>query len=116
MRVSPSITFNEEQLIFKGVDFRDITHAFIFSNSSTMPDSGSERFFSIQPQEIRLNEGLFINTGGNIPFPPVNIRWLADVLTLACGCAYSGLKLCEHQAQVLYNIMERPDLRIFFDR
>ena len=72
MSAVPLITFNDEQLIFKGVDSRDITHAFIFSNSSTMPDSGSERFFSIHPEMIRVNDEMQVILKNDILYSTVN--------------------------------------------
>ena len=108
-------TYNTTEIIFENFQFSNLTQAFILANSAAMPDTGSGRFFAVHPDMIGLNVGSFSNPGGGLVFPPVLVQYKEDKLLLACGCTTGGNKLCTHQAQVLYNIMERPDLRIFFD-
>ena len=108
-------TYNNQDITFENFRFSDLTHAFILSNSSTLPDTGNPRFFTIHPEMIHLNVGTFTNPGGGIVFPTVVVEYRKQQLILSCGCNQQTNQLCDHQAQVLYNIMERPDLRIFFD-
>ena len=109
------LTYNTTEIIFENFQFSNCTHAFILANSTAMPDTGSGRFFTVHPEMIELNVGSFSNPGGGLIFPPVMVEYKDEKLILACGCTTGGNKLCTHQTQVLYNIMERPDLRIFFD-
>ena len=108
-------TYNTTEIIFENFQFLNCTHVFILANSTAMPDTGSGRFFTVHPEMIELNVGSFSNPGGGLVFPAVLVQYREDKLILACGCTTGGNKLCTHQTQVLYNIMERPDLRIFFD-
>ena len=112
---SPILTYNSTEIIFENFQFSNCTQAFILANSAAMPDTGSGRFFAVHPYMIELNVGSFTNPGGGLVFPAVLVQYKEDKLILACACTASGNKLCTHQAQVLYNIMERPDLCIFFD-
>jgi len=112
---APILTYNATEIIFENCSFSNLTHTFILANSAAMPDTSADRFFSVQPEMIELNAGTFSNPGGGLVFPPVWVRYSKATLALGCSCNYGKQKLCDHEAQVLYNIMERPDLRIFFD-
>ena len=112
---SPILTYNATEIIFENFQFSNLTPAFILANSAAMPDTGADRFFAVQPDMIDINTGTFSNPGGGVVFPPVWVQYSKGSLTLGCSCNYGNHKLCSHQAQVLYNIMERPDLRLFFD-
>ena len=108
-------TYNPTEIIFENFQFSNLTQAFILANSTAMPDKGSGRFFAVHPDMIGLNVGSFSNPGGGLIFPIVMVEYRKDKLVISCGCNEQSNKFCIHQAQVLYNIMERPDLRIFFD-
>ena len=110
-----SSTNTPAEIIFENFLFSGLTPVFIVTNSSSMPDTTDPRFFSIVPATINLNVGTFINPGSSIAFPPVLVHFNKNQLMLSCTCNIHQNKLCNHQAQVLYNILERPDLRIFFD-
>jgi SNF2 family DNA or RNA helicase len=108
-------TYNPTEIIFENFQFANLTYGFILDNSTAMPDTGTGRFFSVHPDMINLNAGSFSNPGSGVISPAVVVEYRKDKLVLTCGCNLQSNKLCTHQAQVLYNIMERPDLRIFFD-
>ena len=110
-----SSTNTPAEIIFENSLFSGLTPVFIVANSSSMPDTTDPRFFSILPATINLNVATFINPGSSIAFPPVLVHFYKNKLILSCTCNTQQNKLCNHQAQVLYNILERPDLRIFFD-
>jgi SNF2 family DNA or RNA helicase len=112
---SPILTYNATEIIFENFQFQNLTPAFILANSAAMPDTGADRFFAVQPDMIDINTGTFSNPGGGVAFPPVWVQYSKGTLALGCSCNYGNHKLCSHQAQVLYNMMERPDLRMFFD-
>lgn len=46
----------------------------------------------------------------------VRVQENEESLQIACDCPAPKNKLCEHQAQALYNICYRDELRIFFDK
>ena len=108
-------SYSPQTTTFQNFQFANLTHQFILSNSTKTPDTGDSRFFTIHPEEIRINAGIFTNPGSNLVFPAVQVQYNKQILILTCACNLQSNKLCEHQTQVLYNIMERPDLRIFFD-
>jgi len=108
-------SYHSREIIFKDFQISQLTHSFIFSKSATMPDSNARNFFTLQPGIIHINVASFTNPGSSISFPSVSVLFEKDALTLDCECNAATNKLCDHQAQALYNIMERDDLRIFFD-
>jgi SNF2 family DNA or RNA helicase len=112
---APILTYNATEIIFENCLFSNVTPAFILANSASMPDTSADRFFLVQPDMIDINTGTFSNPGSGLVFPPVWVKFSKATLTLDCSCNYGNHTLCIHQAQVLYNIMERPDLRLFFD-
>ncbi|MEO5891584.1 MAG: SNF2-related protein [Ferruginibacter sp.] len=111
----PRSTAANKAIVFEEFHFQDLSHSFILANSSTMPVSSDSRFFLVQPDTIGLNAGTFINPGIGENTPVVQVKLQEDLLSVSCSCGRTGKKLCEHGAQVLYNLMERPDLRVFFD-
>lgn len=113
--LAPFLTYNDSGIIFENFRFADLTPAFILAHSAALPDTGSPRFFTVQPDIIQVNLGSFSNPGGGLVFPAVLVRYTNASLELGCACKQDGRQLCDHETQVLYNIIQRPDLRIFFD-
>ena len=111
----PQYIHHSREIIFPNFNFSSLTHAFLFANSAGMPDSAARNFFTVQPDVIAINAGSFTNPGTGVAFPTVLVQYSEGALVLDCGCNDPSKKMCTHQAQVLYNIMERADLRIFFD-
>lgn len=81
-----------------------------------MIDSGSKSFDEIQPQTIEVNFGLFSHPTSTTPFPIVSVTQTEGLIVLSCACKTPKKKLCEHQAQVIWNILNRNNLRVFFDK
>lgn len=65
-------------------------------------------------QEIDLNQGAF--TGKyNAGFPVVQVMQQLGQLMLICPCHEPKNKLCSHQSQVLAQLLQKEDFRLFFD-
>lgn len=69
----------------------------------------------IYPIALELNNGVFTKKGG-VNYPRVAVSQLGDTLSTSCSCAHALPKLCEHQAEVIYAILEVRNLRVFFDQ
>lgn len=104
-----------EDYIIEHHSFATLSLADILKHCSEMIDSGSKSFDEIKPQTIDINVGLFIHPTSTIPFPAVSVTQTNELIVLSCPCKTPKKKLCQHQAQVLWNILNRPNLRIFFD-
>ena len=92
-----------------------LSYGWILKHSSVFVSSDKRGFSDIQPISIHLNEGIFTNPSSKMPFPTVMVSKVGTSLELSCACQSPKSKLCEHQIQVLLNILDRPNLKVFFD-
>ncbi|MFD1257849.1 DEAD/DEAH box helicase [Mucilaginibacter terrae] len=65
--------------------------------------------------ELSINCGKFISCNNSLNFPVVDVEQQANQLVLICPCDQPKYKLCEHQSRVLLQIIQKDNLRIFFD-
>src|SRR3989337_4556403 len=95
-------------------NMEDLTTAFIFRHS---PDvSVTARVADLIPEEVSIDRITF-REATHLQAPDrVEVRYDRSTLTLHCTCATPKRKLCEHQRKALNLIMDREELRIFFDR
>ncbi|MCC2548224.1 SNF2 family helicase [Hymenobacter sp. BT175] len=73
---------------------------------------------AIQPASITLDRGTFTSAAWSISqgeSPTVTVEQSAAGLELSCTCGAPRASLCEFQAQVLLDLLRRPELRVFFD-
>lgn len=77
-------------------------------------DTGAKDFYELSPVEITLDFAVFGETG-SLTNPLVTVTQTSDRVMLSCSCTTTANGLCEYQAKVLYNIMDRQPLRLFFD-
>ncbi len=70
---------------------------------------------SVHAVELSINKGIFLCNYGFRAEHEVVLTQENQTVVLACSCGGNGKKLCDHQAIVLYRVMEYPDFRIFFD-
>ena len=103
------------EYILENISLSDITYSELLKHSSELIDTTKRNFFDIQPQLIQVNFGLFANPSSVVDFPLVSVTQINDSLILSCSCKTPKKKLCEHQVQVLYNIIDRSYFCIFFD-
>lgn len=89
---------------------------FILKHSSAQADTTAPNYFNLVPQHISIGYASFFNNSSAIKFPQVDVRLHQNNLILSCRCSAIKSRLCEHQMQVLFNLIERPELRIFFDQ
>lgn len=104
------------EISFEGIGVSSLDSAFLFSVCSEMIASDSRSFYDIQPIEIAVNKATFNRVKSIRDSATVNIEQNENSLQLKCSCGKSIKSLCTHQAQVLFNIMNRDELRVFFDK
>lgn len=104
------------EYILENTSIPGLTHSMLLQHSSEIADTGKRGFFEIQPESIEIDSGLFMYPSSAIAFPAVAVSQVENTLIVSCECNLPKKKLCGHQVQVLYNIMDRQHLRIFFDR
>lgn len=104
-----------DSYLFENFDFRQLDAVLIAKHSPEPADTTVPGYFDLLPEPIMVNFATFSHPGSPIPFPIVSVRCSATTLMLSCDCTAPKKKLCEHQTRVLYNILYRPEIRIFFD-
>lgn len=103
------------QYIFENIDLSVFSIFDLQKHCSERIHIERENLKDIQPYCIEINAGVFIKPSSNIDFPSVAINFIGSSLILDCPCDTPKARMCTHQAQVLYTIIERQDLLVFFN-
>jgi len=103
-------------VILQGLTITSLTEAIIARNcmNGIYPDQMAGQ--QISPKQIEVDLGIFSGHKSSPAFPEVTLSQDAESLFLSCECEAVGDKLCEHQAAVLMALLQRDELRAFFDR
>ncbi|WP_316816402.1 DEAD/DEAH box helicase [Pedobacter nyackensis] len=92
-----------------------LTISDLLKHSKVSTDTEAKGFYELSPVEIAVNFAVFSNTFASVNAQMVTVTQTADRVMLSCTCMSSVYGLCEYQARVLHNIMDREQLRVFFD-
>lgn len=92
-----------------------LTISDILKHNKVSTDLGAKDFYELLPAEITLNFAVFADTSDSMNKQMVTIIQTTDRVMLSCTCMSTINGLCEYQARALYNIMDREQLRLFFD-
>jgi len=106
---------NPYDYILSDFNLKHLSHLFILKHLRQQIHTDTKGFFSLFPEQIEIDFGAFSHESATLPFPIVQVQQTANLVKLSCRCDTPKNKLCEHQAQVLYNILQRQDLLVFFD-
>jgi hypothetical protein len=101
--------------LLAGVTVSSLTYALIARHSSAEAMAAGTSGFALQPSHIELNKAIISGISPFGRFPEVTVVQQPEGLVLACGCPIPKNGLCEHQTQVLQTLLNRPELRVFFD-
>lgn len=104
-----------EDYILPYTDLSCLDDIFILKHSAEHIETDARLFFELQPSSIHINAASFTHPSPHTDFREVTVIRRLNTLVLTCACETPRVKMCKHQAQVLYNISRRPELRIFFD-
>ncbi|RDC56393.1 ATP-dependent helicase [Pedobacter chinensis] len=106
---------NPYDYILEDFNLKNLNAIFILKHLNQQIHTESKGFFNVFPEQIEIDFGAFSHHESDMPFPIVQIQQNENSVKLSCRCTTPKNKLCEHQAQVLYNVLQRQDLLIFFD-
>jgi hypothetical protein len=102
--------------VFQDFETSMLNSVFILKHSATAIDTGVKGFYNLSPEEISNNNALFLVPDLTSKMFEVAVVRTEQALLMVCSCDHSQDSLCEHQSRVLFNIMSRDELRIFFDQ
>ncbi|MCD0487726.1 DEAD/DEAH box helicase [Pedobacter sp. MC2016-14] len=88
---------------------------FILKHCADAVDTGVKGFYDLKPESIELNKALFPVPSAGAKVFDVAVVLAGQTLVMSCTCGQESKKLCDHSAQALFNIMNRDELRVFFD-
>lgn len=111
-----SSELNPYDYVLKDFNLKNLSAIYILKHLNQQVQTDTKGFFEIYPEQIEVNFGAFSHRESISVFPIVQVQQYADEVKLSCRCAAPKNKLCQHQAQVLYNLLQRQDLLIFFDQ
>src|SRR5690606_3245649 len=72
-------------------------------------------FQDIAVISLELNAGVFTKITA-VGFPEVVVSQVGNAIVSSCSCGHAHVMFCEHQAEIIYGILERKDYRIIFDK
>lgn len=104
-----------DSYVLKDFQVSDLSAVYILKHSSGPADTTASNYLDLHPQQIAIDFASFINTNSQIPFPQVTVRLDYQTLIISCRCDAPKNRLCEHQARALFNVMQRAEIRPFFD-
>lgn len=101
---------------FENFNVSALTISDILKHIKVSADTSEKGFYELSPAEIGVDFAVFADTTISMSSQVVTITQTADRVLLSCTCMAAVNSLCEYQAKVLYNIMNRQPLRLFFDK
>ncbi len=114
-KIQLHITDLPGKIRLESVSIPDLNTQLILAICSDMVASDARGFYDIQPHHLLVNKASFDRVKSIRDSASVEIEQIENVLHLSCTCKNSLKSLCAHQAQVLFNVMNRDELRVFFD-
>jgi len=106
---------NPYDYILKDFNLKNLSQIVILKHLNGLIHTDVKGFYQLFPEQIEIDFAAFSDEASGLPFPIVQVQQHSNSVKLSCRCATPKHKLCEHQARVLYNILQRQDLLIFFD-
>ncbi|HPH82257.1 MAG TPA: DEAD/DEAH box helicase [Flavobacteriales bacterium] len=103
------------EIILEGISIIDLSTPSILSVCSEMIASDIRGFYDIHPTEIRVDFACFERVKNLRDSAIVQLEQNDEGLHLTCTCLHEKKSLCPHEAQVLFNVMNRDEIRIFFE-
>ncbi|WP_181307605.1 DEAD/DEAH box helicase [Rufibacter sp. XAAS-G3-1] len=103
------------EYFLEGITGATLTYAIIARHSSAEAMAGGTLGFDLQPTHLEINRAVMSGVSPFGRFPAVSVKQLKNGLLLSCGCPAPKQALCAHQSQVLQTLLNRNDLRAFFD-
>ena len=108
-------TSNPYDYVLHDFNLKDLNGIFILKHLSQEVHTDARGFFNLHPEQIEIDFAAFSHPESDAVFPIVQVQQNKTSVKLSCRCNSLKTRLCIHQAQVLYNILHREDLAIFFD-
>ncbi|WP_192821310.1 DEAD/DEAH box helicase [Rufibacter sp. LB8] len=114
-QTAPHAQYHPNNYLLPGVSVATLTYATIARHSSGEAMVGGTVGFDLQPVVLELNRAVISGTSPYGRYPEVQVEQKPEGLWVSCGCVALKIGLCGHQAQVLQTVLNRQEIRVFFD-
>jgi len=104
--------FSQSVYVMPNITLGTLTALMIARHSAGFDDLPAEL---LSAQELDLNQAAFTSKFNAANFPVVQVMQQLGQLMLICPCSQPKNKLCTHQSQVLLQLLQKEEFRIFFD-
>lgn len=115
-RSDQTIELNPYDYILEGFNLQNLSAIVILKHLNQQIHTDVKGFYGLVAEQIEIDFAAFSSYDSAAVFPIVQVQQNEKNVKLSCRCETPKTKLCEHQAQVLYNILYRQELLIFFDK
>jgi SNF2 family DNA or RNA helicase len=105
----------DHEIVIEDFNATQLDPAFIARYSGQPVDHEHTDLFDVRALDPEIGYCMFVCRPGTARSAYVTVSLSNSTLHLGCDCQEVGASLCIHQVQVLYNVMRRPELRLFFD-
>ena len=105
----------DHEIVIEDFNAAQLDPAFIARHSGQPVDNELTDLFDVRALDPEIGCCMFVCRPGSARSAYVTVSLLESTLHLGCDCQDTSILLCVHQVQVLYNVMRRPELRLFFD-
>ncbi|MBC6605434.1 SNF2 helicase associated domain-containing protein [Hymenobacter sp. BT188] len=105
--------------VLPAITVAELTSTIVGLHCVGLPPTDSRMLAAIQPEALVLDSGTFTSVAhaaSELRFPTVVVQQTGPDLVVSCACTIPKTSLCEHQALVLLSIVQRKELRLFFDK
>ncbi len=107
---------HQQAYIIQPFGIEQLSTTFILNHCAELISTDQRGFFDIQPTHIEINKADFSHLAESPTDLTVSVLLTETTMAIACGCNAPKSALCRHQAQVMFNLMHRTALRLFFDK
>ena len=115
-RSDQTIELNPYEYILEDFNLQNLSAIVILKHLNQQIHIDVKGFYGLVAEQIEIDFAAFSSYDSAAVFPIVQVQQNEKNVKLSCRCETPKSKLCEHQAQVLYNILYRQELLIFFDK
>jgi len=106
----------DREIIIEDFNIGELNNVFIARHAAHPADADMWGYYEVKPLEPDLGYCLFICRPGSAMTAYVSLNIEGTTLRMGCDCKERGIGLCSHQIQVLYSVIRRDDIRLFFDQ
>lgn len=105
----------DKEVTIEEFNIDQLNSVFIANHAADPVNAGTEGYYEVRPVEPGLGYCMFSCRPGPSRSAFVVLSLEGSTLRMTCDCKERDAGFCSHQVRVLYEVMRKDNLRIFFD-